>query len=395
MQEVPPRASRSRIGHRVACASLMMAMLVSALLPAATDARPASGRPGTLISATPMAGAPQGARAWRITYWSTGARSERVRVSGVLIAPTGRVASGGRRVIAWAHGTSGVAERCAPSLSPQFFKLTPGIVEAARLGYVYVATDYPGLGTTGVHPYLVGSAAAHAVLDSVRAVRQVRDAAAGSRFAVWGESQGGHAALFTGEMARSYAPELGLVGIAAAAPPTDLVSNLTGGTDPSIRAFLTGFTTWSWSRYFSIDIATIARPRTADLINRLASNCIDPEAQPKLRTKIGILLLRNALKGVDLGRIEPWAGIARENSAGRALPGGPLLIAQTVQDPIVAPEVTRAFARGVCRRGGRVKWISLPGGEHATTARNSSPATLSWISDRFAGRPAPSDCGRL
>ena len=89
-------------------------------------------------------------------------------------------------------------------------------------GFVIAATDYAGLGGQGMHPYLIGLSEARAVLDSVRAARQLPDAAAGDRFAVWGHSQGGHAALFTGEQAASYAPELKLVGVAAAAPATYL-----------------------------------------------------------------------------------------------------------------------------------------------------------------------------
>ena len=38
-------------------------------------------------------------------------------------------------------------------------------------GYAIAATDYPGLGTPGPHPYLVGDSEARAVIDSVRAAR--------------------------------------------------------------------------------------------------------------------------------------------------------------------------------------------------------------------------------
>ena len=93
----------------------------------------------------------------------------------------------------------------------------PGLQSFLQDGYV-VATDYPGLGTQGPAPYLVGSSEARAVLDSVRAARQLPGANAGSHFIVWGHSQGGQAALFAGQLARSYAPELKLQGVAVAAP---------------------------------------------------------------------------------------------------------------------------------------------------------------------------------
>ena len=43
-----------------------------------------------------------------------------------------------------------------------------------RQGYVVVGTDYPGLGVPGIiHPYLIGVSEARAVIDSVRAARDL------------------------------------------------------------------------------------------------------------------------------------------------------------------------------------------------------------------------------
>ncbi|MFA6113135.1 MAG: lipase family protein [Sphingomonas sp.] len=362
---------------------------------AAVPQRAGPQAPGTLISAEPMSGAPAGADAWRIRYVSRNDSGAPEEVTGVVVAPRGAAPAGGRPVIAWAHGTWGVAEKCAPSTG-NFFGATPGLNAALARGYVFVATDYAGLGTPQPHPYLVGASAAHSMLDSVRAARQVSGADAGQSFAAWGESQGAHAALFAGELARDYAPELKLVGIAAAAPPTDLVANLTGGADPSVRAFLTAFTADSWSRHFRIPLSTIGRPATARLIGRLAQNCLTIGKKPKLGTVVGILALRRDLRGVDLGKIQPWARIARENSAGQRAPGGPLFIAQNSKDVIVSPTVTHAFARRLCTRGARVRYMTMatPGG-HVTSAADSAIATLDWIGGRFAGAPAPSDCGRF
>ena len=114
--------------------------------------------------------------------------------------------------------------------------------------YAVVATDYAGLGTPGPHPYLVGDGSAYSVLDSIRAAREFGRGGIGNRYVVWGESQGGHAALWTGQYAANYAPELQLVGVAAAAPPTDLKENLTGGANPLIKALLTAYTGSSWSQ---------------------------------------------------------------------------------------------------------------------------------------------------
>lgn len=349
--------------------------------------------PGTLISAEPATGAPSGTRAWRIRYWTDEPRRGPLPVTGMVVAPDRPARGGGRPVLAWTHGTWGVAESCGPSLSPGFFKVTAALQAVGR-GYTVVAPDYPGLGSAGPHPYLVGDSAGRATLDAVRAARQLAEAGAGSRFAVWGESQGGHAALFTGEVARRYAPELTLVGIAAAAPPTDLGANLTATGGTPIGAFLTAYVASSWSDYYGIPLKAVGRPRTARLIDGLAKKCISLDSKPKLLTVLGIAALSRDLKGVSLARTAPWSRYVRSNSVA-AQAAAPVLIAQSVQDPLVSPPVTRAFARRLCASGARVRWIDIPGGKHETSAADSAPATLDWIDARFAGRVAPNDCKRL
>ena len=259
-----------------------------------------------------------------------------------------------------------------------------------------MAPDYPGLGSAMPHPYLGGVSSANSVLDAVRAARGIPGAAAGSSFAVWGESQGGHAALWTGQRARAYAPELTLTGIAAAAPPTDLVENLRAGSDPSVRAFLTAFTAYSWSRHYGAPLSTLGRRSTQGVITRVAqNNCIVLGAKPKLGTMLGVLVLRRDLKDVDLGRIQPWARISRDNSPSARDPGVPMLIAQNPNDVIVGPTVTRDFARSLCGNGAQVRYVAINGKGHETSAADSAGLTLDWIDARFAGRVAPSDCGRI
>jgi hypothetical protein len=57
-------------------------------------------------------------QAFRILYRSTGLKGEPIEVSGAIFIPEGKAPPGGRDVIAWAHPTSGVVEKCAPSLMP-------------------------------------------------------------------------------------------------------------------------------------------------------------------------------------------------------------------------------------------------------------------------------------
>lgn len=383
--------------HAALGIALFLACLVILVTPSPSFARDPQSPPGLLIDYRTKSGAPAGAQAWRIRYLSRDEAGKMIEVTGVVVAPKGIPNRLGRPVLAWAHGTWGVADKCTPSASPNFFKATPVLENAIARGYVVVATDYEGLGTDGPHPYLVGGSAARSVLDAVRAAQAIPEAGASGRFAVWGESQGGHAALWTGQLARSYAPDLELMGVAAAAPPTDLIENLTSGSDPSIRAFLTAFTAHSWSEHFGASLSTLGNSSTQGIINRLArNNCVTLGAKPHIGTIVGIVVLRQRLKDVNLGQISPWAEIARQNSPARRDYGVPFLIAQNDADTIVSPQVTFQFAKELCRAGARVRWVPIVSQTgHPTSAKDSAVETLNWIDARFAGESAPSDCGNF
>lgn len=142
--------------------------------------------PGHVIATSPMAGAPRGSTAWRIRYETTDQNRKPTESTAILVAPNGPAPSGGRNVVAWAHGTTGIAESCAPSLGSNALTSIPDLAGMLGRGWTIVATDYPGLGTPGPHAYLVGDAAAHAVLDSVRAARQFPRAGAVDRTSLSG-----------------------------------------------------------------------------------------------------------------------------------------------------------------------------------------------------------------
>lgn len=374
----------------------LMHRVLSILTLTATAATALAAPPGTLSRRDPLVETPGGAQAWRIRYWTTSDRGQPVEVTGMVVAPREAIPSKPRPVLAWTHGTWGVAEQCAPSRSANFFAATPGLGEAIRRGFVVVAPDYPGLGSPMAHAYLGGIEAANSTLDAIRAARQISGAASGSRFVVWGESQGGHAALWTAQRARTYAPDLQLLGAAAAAPPTDLAANLRAGSDPSVRAFLTAYTAYSWSRHYGAPLASLGNRSTQGIITRLAqNNCVELGKKPRLGTMLGVLALRNSLKNVDLGTIAPWSDFARRNSVATLPTGVPLLIAQNPADKIVDSRVTRAFATHFCRNGGRLEYVSISGQGHETSAKDSASTTLAWAAARFAGTPAPSNCGRF
>lgn len=348
----------------------------------------------SLVAAVPLAGAPEGAQAYRVVYRSTDSGGAAVDVTGVVIIPAAASPAAGRDIVAWAHGTSGIADDCAPSTNSWLFGSIAGLASLLRHGYVVAATDYQGLGGPGPHPYLVGPSAARSVLDIVRAAREVPQAYASNRFVVWGESQGGHATLWTSQLAASYAPELQLMGAAAAAPPVDLAANLTGNANATVRALLTAYAGASWSEVYNVPLSTITGSTGQDLIRRIAKNCVTLDGF-KMRTKIGLVRLTRKLRGVDLNASPRWAELMKANSVVPGNFGVATLIAQGSADLIVSPAVTRSFVTALCRAGQPLRFLEVTGGDHITIAKRTAETTIDWFGDRFAGRPAPDDCSRL
>jgi len=349
-----------------------------------------AGKPGSIIRVWPLeSGGPGDSDAFRFLYRSTGVKGEPIPVSGAIFIPSGPAPAGGRHIIAWAHPTSGVAPDCAPSLYPDRAGLIWNLNDMLSQGYIVVATDYPGLGTDGVHPYLIGESAGRAVLDSVRAAQHLSRNTASNRFAVWGHSEGGHAALFTGELAARYAPDLTLVGVAAAAPATYLVDLFED--DAATEQDLIAMALLSWSRLENIAPATIVEPSVMPAFNATARGCLTSIAQFQALEKSAKPLQKRFLK-IDPTKTEPWKGIMVRNSPGQAPAGAPVFIAQGGADSTVDPKVTKRFAKALCAKGERVAFIELPGVSHIFIARDAAPTAIRWMNDRFRGAPAPSSC---
>jgi acetyl esterase/lipase len=351
------------------------------------------GAPGTIIRQEPMLlPAPFGAAAFRVLYRSTGPHDEPIAVSGVVVIPSRPAPANGRPIIAWAHPTTGVVPRCAPSLALFVFQQIQGLREMIDRGYVVAATDYPGLGTPQTHPYLVGVSEARAVLDSVRAARTISGAQ--NRFAVWGHSQGGQAALFTGLIASTYAPDLDLTGVAAAAPATELTTLLGDDINSSGGRNLTAMTLWSWSRVFDAPIDRVVYPMALATVDRLADECIESIYDLILRSRTSAPLAQTFLSMSNFYTAEPWRSLMASNTPGPLPAKVPLLLAQGGADELVRPQVTQDYMKRQCQAGGKVQMLFLPNANHGVIARDAAPSAIDWITDRLAGFAPPSDCNR-
>src|SRR5256886_7875563 len=185
-------------------------------------------KPGALLRSEPLTDVilPAGIRGWRILYATTVDDTTPATAVAIVFAPAVPPA-GPRSVIAWEHATTGLLQKCMPSL---LSTPTKGIPERDRIvmaGSVVIAPDYSFAEKGGPNPYLIGEGEARATLDSVRAAQQMSELTLDKRMVVWGYSQGGHAALWTGIVGPRYAPDLEILGVVAIAPAAN-IKNILG-----------------------------------------------------------------------------------------------------------------------------------------------------------------------
>lgn len=346
-------------------------------------------RPGALLRAEPFERAvPEGARAWRILYTTTRSDNRPVIASAIVLTS----ASPSRRprpVVAWAHGTTGIVPGCAPSLLADPFKAIPAVPQLLAEGWVLVGTDYAGLGTEGGHAYLVGDDAARAVLDSVRAARRLEGVQLDSRTLVWGHSQGGGSALWTGMRQPAYAPDVPLSGVAAMAPASDLPALMAESRGSMFGKIVSSLLLHAYAgTYADVRPDDYVQGRAALLSRDIAARCLS----------LFSVLETMALPGDGIFAREPGEGPLgarlRENVPDGQI-AAPLLLQQGGADDLVLPRIQRGFVARRCARGQRVDYRVYPGRDHMSVLAADSPLVpelIAWTRDRFAGRPETPVC---
>jgi acetyl esterase/lipase len=346
---------------------------------------------GTLLKIEPFAkDVPAGARGWRILYVTTRVGIHAL-ASAVVVVPEGSGTA--RPVIAWAHGTTGIVDGCAPSLLDKPFDNLPDIAAIVREGWAYVGTDYPGLGTGGGHTYLVGVDAARAVLDSVRAARQLKDTNLSDRVVVWGHSQGGNSALWAGMRANEFAPELQVMGVAALSPASDLKGLVQASSSSTFGKIVSSYLITAYAQaYQDVKVEDYVGFGPRMIAADMAQRCVT-----------GFQTLFSVLETFLL----PATGIFRKDPAsgplgtrlGENTPTNivtsPLLIAQGEIDDLVLPEVQKRYVDARCSAGQHIDFRTYPGRDHVSVVAPDSPLAaelIQWTRDRFEGKPAKDSC---
>lgn len=364
----------------------------TALAPFYEPPSPLPAAPGTLIRTEPLGVDVPGATALRMLYVSERPDGTPAASGGMIFIPTTPAPEGGRPVVAWAHGTLGMGDACAPSRSGNPLGDTANWLDSMiALGYVVVATDYIGLGTPGPELYLVGEAEARDVVNSVRAARALPEAAAGDRYVVWGHSQGGHSALWVGHLSEEIAPELTLLGVAAAAPAAELTDIMGAQWDTTIGWGIGPEVAVSWpaaNPALSPDqVLTFTGERT---YRRIADECTSNKSlllELALRKSAGQMFFAgNPVQNVA------WADYARKQTP-PAMPGSmPLFIAQGTTDEVVLAWPNAVLQERWCAAGSDLTMLWMGGVGHMQAATTAGPSVTEWVADRFAGKPTSRNC---
>jgi hypothetical protein len=349
--------------------------------------------PGTLLRLAPFTQKlPAGAVAWRLLYSTTRHDGAPAVASAIVMAARDRP-PGARPVVLWTHGTTGVVPGCAPALIDAPFANVPGLQPLLDdRGWVYVAPDYVGQGTAGPHPYLIGEGEARSALDALRAARALPDVSLADAAVVWGHSQGGHAALWTGIVAPRYAPELTLRGVAAVAPASDLLRLIDHVQHTLIGRVMTSYVLSAYSAHFDdVRFDDYTTGLRAPLARAMAGRCLAGAGA----------LASVALAAVAGGTIftqSPTTGaLARrlgENTPA-ALPTMPVLLGQGLADDLVLPPVQQGYARTQCAKGAAWSIVEYAGRDHLSVVAADSPFIddlLAWTEARFAAAPVPPGC---
>ncbi|TDE97647.1 lipase [Occultella glacieicola] len=354
--------------------------------------------PGHLIRWEEYSGnLPDGMVGFRIFYTTTNAWGEVVPSSGMLAVPAD--ADGPVPLITWAHGTVGVARACAPSIGPDALTVggQPAAAQLADLGWAMVASDYPGMGAAGDDPYLIGEGEGRAVLDAARAARQLETTSLSDQTVIWGHSQGGHGALWAGQLADDYAPDLNVLGTAALSPasnPRALADSVLAHPDAAGATLGIAFVVDSYTRYYpdlALDDTVVPAGRT--IVREAASRCtgeggtlvtilaglsvardqpiVDPDA---LAGTFGDRLTENTATG-------PWAA--------------PVFIGQGEADEVIEFGINTDYVGLLCGQGVDVEFHGYPDGTHMSVLATGSQLNadvVRWTQERLAGSPSEPNC---
>jgi len=284
-------------------------------------------------------------------------------------------------------------QKCMPSLFSAPSGGIPGRDRILKAGWIVVETDYSFAEKGGPHPYLIGEGEARAALDSVRAARQMSELTLDKRMVVWGYSQGGHAALWTGIIGLRYAPDIEILGVAAIAPGANIKKILEMNVEVDKR--FGPYIALAYSRFYpDITFEQAIRPEALDAARQMVNLCqsLPPEDQQRIEA------LMKTFDGRALATSSNEVLRTRlEQNTADGLITAPVVIAQGLSDIVVPSSATDAYVEERCAAGQRLEYWTFAGRDHFTIVQPGTPfeeLLIRWTMARFANEPQARGCAR-
>jgi acetyl esterase/lipase len=225
------------------------------------------------------------------------------------------------------------------------------------------------------------------VLDSIRAASHLQGVGPIAGVVIAGQSQGGGAALWAAQLGHTYSPELDVRGVLALAPAAELTTIAAMLPDSPYRGLLllasNGFKA-SYGKAF--DPAQFLTPAANTDLTTAAGECVDDTVKRYQNTTAGAVVTKNP------NDVPAVRAILEENSPGATAPGVPIMLAQGSIDQQIPLTVTAQLDQRFCALGATVIRRVEPGVDHDGVIDAAHDEAIGWIADRFAHKPAPTDC---
>lgn len=389
------------------------------------------GKLGQVIKQEAIATSVKGVRAWRIAYISSDISGRKTIATGLVVAPMGPAPAGGRPVMSWAHGTTGAAQNCGPSqvIDPavplnEYFLVggnswtdygIPSVEEFIKEGYVLVATDYQGLGGGGRHQYSVSATNGMDALNAARAAVSMKETGANKKTLVYGWSQGGGAVIALAGMSEyikqtgTVADNLDMIGFVAMAPQDLSILAPAGKLDQAAadqffqdfqKLFLdnvfnfTHATMYYWgtqAAFSNLKLSDIFTDEGVKVANEIYGNKCMHASSDTFNFNYGASYA-TLLKQTPANTLA-WVQAVQKGGVPVAKPVAPVQIYFGTKDTAVPPMMHQMYQDQICKLGGNVGRMQLPGEQsHFTTPGSSKPFYLAWVKDRVAGKPLANAC---
>jgi pimeloyl-ACP methyl ester carboxylesterase len=229
----------------------------------------------------------------------------------------------------------------------------------------------------------VGESEGRSVLDAAAAAEELPDASVGDRYAIIGYSQGGHGALFAGQLAEAWGPDMELVGTVAGAPATELPAILAGGRSGIVSGFAMMIVAGMEASYPDADLSTLLTPDGLDALPLVDSGCVS-QAIGAVITHGGELFQPDYLSA------EPWADLLVENTPGHVTTDTPVLILHSAADEVVPAVLSDALFERMCDAGQVAERRVYDDGKgHVAAAVDAYLDGAEWIEGLMAGTTEP------